>query len=255
MIPKKIHYCWFGGNDLPDIAKKCIASWKEYCPDYEIIQWDESNCDLNCMLYVKEAYESKNWAFVSDIMRLLIIYSHGGIYLDTDVEALKNFDELLGYDSFWGFESKKYVNTGLGFGAVAKNKVLKQLIESYEGVHFKLENNMYNKIPCPHTNTKVFENMGFTINGKTQKVGNDILFAKEYFCPINYKTLECKIVDKTFSIHHYNASWLNEEEKFYQNIYATLMQKYGYHIGRLIYFFKYVGIQKGIKILFNKLKM
>ena len=118
-IPKIIHYCWFGGKPLPNTAIKCIRSWKKHCPDYEIHCWNEKNFDINVCPYVKEAYEEKAWAFVSDYARLWIIYNYGGIYLDTDVELLKNIDNLLKYDVFMGFENKQYVNTGVGFWAHA----------------------------------------------------------------------------------------------------------------------------------------
>ena len=105
MIPKKIHYCWVGGNSKPPLVKKCIQSWKKYCPDYEIIEWNESNYDISKNIYMKQAYEAKKWAFVTDYMRLDIIYEHGGIYLDTDVELIKNIDDLLSNEAFAGIES------------------------------------------------------------------------------------------------------------------------------------------------------
>lgn len=255
MIPKKIHYCWFGGKELPDIAKKCISSWKEYCPDYEVFQWDESNCDLDCMPYVQEAYESKNWAFVSDVIRLLVVYAHGGIYLDIDVEVIKSFDELLVYDSFWGFESKKFVAPGLGFGAVAKSNLLRQLIESYKEMHFILQDGTYNKIPCPHIYTKIFSKIGFQINGKTQRIDNNILLSTEYLCPLDYKTLKCKITPNTFSIHLFNASWLDEKEKENQKKYKKIIQRYGYVCGKIMYLLRYIGLKGSIRIIINKLRM
>ena len=123
-IPKVIHYCWFGGNPKPKLVQKCIHSWKKYCPDYEIIEWNESNFDISsCPLYVRQAYDVKKWAFVSDYARLKIIHTCGGIYLDTDVELIKSLDSLLEYNAFFGFEDGKYVATGLGFGAVSDNCV------------------------------------------------------------------------------------------------------------------------------------
>ena len=117
-IPKIIHYCWFGGNPLPDAAKKCIETWKKYCPDYEIVEWNESNFDVNCCDYVKEAYEAKKWAFVSDVARLLIVYKLGGVYLDTDVEILENspFEKYLDYENIMAFENARSIATGLVFG-------------------------------------------------------------------------------------------------------------------------------------------
>ena len=119
MIPKIIHYCWFGGNPLPMDVKKCIESWKEKCPDYEIKCWDESNFDVNAHPFTKAAYEAKAWAFVSDYARLRVVYDNGGIYLDTDVELLKNIDFLLPYEGYIGVQQAGcYCTTGLGFGAI-----------------------------------------------------------------------------------------------------------------------------------------
>ena len=124
MIPKVIHYCWFGGNELPELAMKCIDSWKKFCPDYEIKQWNEKNYDLDSSRYIKEAYKNKKWAFVSDYARLDIIYNNGGIYLDTDVELIGKLDEFLDEKCFLAAEREEYVNTGLGFGAEKGNVVI-----------------------------------------------------------------------------------------------------------------------------------
>ena len=137
-IPRKIHYCWFGKGELPDLAVYCINSWKKYCLDYEIVRWDESNSDLSSCNFVIEAYRQKKWAFVSDYIRLKVIAEHGGIYLDIDVELLKSLDGLLELDSFMGFEESRpyYVNSGLGFGAGKNNENIKKLMDSYEQVSF-----------------------------------------------------------------------------------------------------------------------
>ena len=111
MIPKKIHYCWFGRNPLPPLALKCIASWKEYCPDYEIKEWNEDNFDLSINAYVREAYEARKWAFITDYVRLYALVNEGGIYMDTDVEVLKPLDDLLCYDAVSGFESETQIQT------------------------------------------------------------------------------------------------------------------------------------------------
>ena len=117
MIPKVIHYCWFGHNPLPERYKEWIKSWKRYCPDYEIVEWNESNYDVTKHPYMRAAYDAKKWGFVSDYARLDIIYENGGIYLDTDVELVKNLDELLYQEGFAGVDSSGRLSTGLGFGA------------------------------------------------------------------------------------------------------------------------------------------
>lgn len=129
LIPKKIHYCWFGQNEIPDEYQRCIESWKKFCPDYEIIRWDESNYNIYKCQYMNEAYKEKKWGFVSDFARLDIVYKHGGIYLDTDVELIKSYDELLYQPAFCGIEASRKIAIGLGFGAIKKHPVIKGLLD------------------------------------------------------------------------------------------------------------------------------
>ncbi len=130
MIPKKIHYCWFGGAPLPDLVQKCIASWQEHCPEYEIIRWDESNFDLNCCDYVKEAYQAQKWAFVSDVARLYALVTYGGIYMDTDMELLKPLDDILQYEAISGFESNCRISAGL-LSCHAKHPFFQELLHQW----------------------------------------------------------------------------------------------------------------------------
>ncbi|MGG7147404.1 glycosyltransferase family 32 protein [Clostridium butyricum] len=213
MIPKKIHYCWFGGAPLSDLNKKCIESWKKFCPDYEIIEWNEKNFDLHCCSYVKEAYEAKKWAFASDYVRLYIIYKYGGIYLDTDVELIKPLDHLLEYECFLGTEEMNVINTGLGFGAKANNEHVKLMLNEYSNLHFKISENVYDFIPCPQRNTLPFLKLGYIKENRIQKIGNTVIYPTEYFCPLNFETKELKITKNTISIHHFNGSWITDEEK------------------------------------------
>ena len=153
-IPKIIHYCWFGGNPFPELAQKCIASWKKFCPDYEIKEWNESNYDVTKNQYMREAFENKQWAFVSDYARLDIIYENGGIYLDTDVELLKPLDDLLILTGFMGFEeNKKLCATGLGFGAVPKLPIIKEMRDDYDNIIFIKEDGSFDQTPCPYFQT------------------------------------------------------------------------------------------------------
>ena len=168
MIPKKIHYCWVGGNPLPESAKKCISSWRRYCPDYEIIEWNESNYDFTKNQYMRESFEAKKWAFATDYARLDIIYQYGGIYLDTDVEIIKSFNPLLKNKGFAGFEDSEFVNSGQGFGAEAGNPVIKKLLESYDDLIFKSKDGSLNMIASPELNTEVLSDLGLIGNGKEQ---------------------------------------------------------------------------------------
>ena len=158
VIPKIIHYCWFGGNEKPEVIKKCIASWKEKCPDYEIKEWNESNFDVSINRYTKEAYDSKKWAFVSDYARLWIVYHYGGIYLDTDVELLKGLDDLLQYEVFMFFQNEVLVNTGQGFGGVKHHWLIKQIMDDYNNKCFIKSDGQLNTTPCPVMNTQVIKN-------------------------------------------------------------------------------------------------
>ncbi len=132
MIPKKIHYCWFGRGEKPKLAEKCIASWKKYCPDYEIIEWNEDNFDISQNGYFQYCLNNKKYAFLSDLARLYVVRDHGGIYFDTDVELLKRPDELLGYEAFYGFEDKSAINTGQGFGAEKDHPTVHAMVDQYE---------------------------------------------------------------------------------------------------------------------------
>ncbi len=214
MIPKKIHYCWVGGNPLPDSAKKCIRSWKKYCPDYEIIEWNESNYDFTQAPYMKEAYEAKKWGFVPDYARLDIIYKYGGIYLDVDVEIVKSFDPLLNYKAFLGFESVGFVNMGHGFGAESGNPVIRALLNSYLKLQFVKSDGSFDLTPSPQLNTKTLvEECGLKPDGTYQELCDYTVFPIEYFCPKSFVDGVIRKTKNTYSIHHFEASWYSEEQK------------------------------------------
>lgn len=190
MIPKRIHYCWFGGNPKSELIKNCIASWQEKCPDYEIIEWNESNYDVTANSYVKEAYEAKKWAFVSDYARLDIIYNRGGVYLDTDVELYTSLDDLLKYDAFYCFESSRNINSGLGFGAVKDHASTKSCLGYYNGKHFII-NGKPDLTPCPRGNTLALCEAYSSLhrNGETQMVENTLFLSpSEYELRMKHHT-------------------------------------------------------------------
>ena len=213
MIPKIIHYCWFGQNPKPSLLHRCLASWKKYCPDYEIIEWNEDNFDLNCCNYVREAYDAKKWAFVTDYARLKIVYDHGGIYLDTDVELLKSFDDLLDYPSFFGFEDGQSVNTGLGFGAEKGNPIVEDMLRGYDNIHFFQPNGTLDLLPCPIRNTKAIQSRLEGHSSAIIRTPDGVFFPPEYFCPLSPDGSTKHITENTFSIHWFSASWLDEDEK------------------------------------------
>ncbi len=215
MIPHTIHYCWFGRNPKPKLAKKCIKSWKKYCKNYQIIEWNEDNFDISsCPLYVREAYEAKKWAFVTDYVRLKIVYDHGGIYFDTDVELLKKIDALLEHQAWFGFQGGKLVATGLGFGAIKGHSILAEIMEQYNNLPFILSDGGYDLTPCPTRNTLVFINKGLQQDDSMQLLENDTLILPTvYLCPIDCKTGQYTKSYDTISIHHFSASWFSQEEK------------------------------------------
>lgn len=214
-IPKIIHYCWFGHNPKPELFDKCFDSWKRKCPNYQIIEWNEENFDIaSCPLYVRQAYKNKKWAFVTDYVRLKVVYDNGGIYLDTDVELKKNLDNLLKYDAYFGFEDGTYINTGLGFGAVKGHFLLSEMMKDYDDIPFLQENGLFDQTTCPVRNTKAFLNAGLQQNDKRQILNNQVLILPSiYMCPIESETGRMRKSLKTISIHRFSASWMNESEK------------------------------------------
>ena len=206
MIPKVIHYCWFGGNPLPADVKACIKSWKKFCPDYEIVEWNESNFDISCHPFVKSAYEAKAWAFVSDYARLKIVYDQGGIYFDTDVELLKNMDFLLTNSCFLGIEQhKQFCATGLGFGAEKENSVIGAMLKEYEGLVY--QNEEKERILCPLLNMTALKRLGYTYKDEPVLIDGMLVLPPRYMDPLapgNSKNLMC---EDTISIHHYSATW------------------------------------------------
>ena len=214
-IPRIIHYCWFGHAPKPELAQRCIASWKRYCPNYEIIEWNESNFSIaECPRYVQDAYSQKLYAFVSDFVRLKVVYEYGGIYLDTDVEIIRPLDAFLEYSGFFGFEDGVYINTGLGFGAVPQLPLLNDLMRDYWEISLFNPDASINYTASPKINIHVFVDHGLRQNNKKQVLeANVLILPSEYMCPINYHTDKMKITRRTVSIHWFSKSWMTEESK------------------------------------------
>ena len=213
MIPKVIHYCWFGGAELPEKDRKCIESWKKFCPDYQIIEWNENNYDVTKNTYMYQAYQAKKWGFVPDYARLDIIYQHGGIYLDTDVELVKNLDSLLENDAFMGFENSDNVSPGLCIAAKVHHPTIGKLMEIYAEREFVHPDGSLDLTPSPVMNTEALVQMGLKKNNQKQVVAGVTIFPKEYFCPKDYKTGKLTMTDHTYAIHWFHASWMNPHQK------------------------------------------
>ena len=216
-IPKKLHYCWFGRNPLPESAKRCMESWKKYCPDYEIIEWNEDNFDLGKNRYAREAYEHKKWAFVSDYARLKIIYEQGGIYLDVDVELIRPLDELTVLDGYMGFEEgmdrKLRIATGLGFGARAGHPIVKALMEDYRDIPFVKEDGSLDTESCPGRNTRTLGRLGLRADNSRQEIDGMVFLPTEYLAPVRFFQRKKQITKNSVSIHHYDGSWLSANEQ------------------------------------------
>lgn len=210
MIPKKIHYCWFGGGGIPEAAKKCIASWKRFCSDYEIIEWNESNFDLDYNGYTRYCYDNKKWAFLSDFVRLIVIAKYGGVYFDTDVEVVSNFDFLLENDAFYSFEDDENINTGQGFASIANHPIILSLKEEYEQLKPNIDGN-YPIIKCPELNTEALLKHGLKLNGQLQKIEGALILPMDYMNPYDDPTGRLKKTENTISIHWYSKSWLDKK--------------------------------------------
>ena len=257
-IPKIIHYCWFGNNPKSELFKKCIESWKNILPDYEIIEWNESNFDVNCCNYVREAYEAKKWAFVSDYARFYAVHEMGGIYLDTDIEVLKSFDDLLDCGAFFGFGNIDL--TVPIFGAEQKHKCIKDVMDEYNTKRFKIGDNKYDMSAIELTVGKVLTNKyELVMNGIYQKLPFDIiLYPKEYFMARDYRTGVIKMNPNLHIIHYGEGSWLEDKDRLlleYQHKFVKLFgEKLGVIIGKSIFIIKYEGIISFINILIRKVK-
>lgn len=224
MIPKVIHYCWFGRNPLPALAIRCINSWKKYLPDYEIKEWNEDNFDVNMIPYTKEAYQAKKYAFVSDYARFWILYHYGGVYFDTDVEVIKDFTPIVEAGNFMGKEignpiflndgtSIVNVNPGLGMGVEKDNPFLKEALSIYQDKKFLLPDGSLNTKTIVTTTTEMLIVKGYCSNGGVEIVDGWKLYPQDYFCPKNYYTGELCITENSYSIHHYDASWKSKSDK------------------------------------------
>lgn len=222
LIPKKIHYCWFGGNEIPQQNCIWMETWRKHCPDYEIIEWNERNYDVTKNQYMYDAYKTKKWGFVSDYARLDIIYHYGGIYLDTDVEIIRSLDELLYQNAFAGVDSSRQISTGLGFGAVPYFHIIKDLLESYDDMEFDV-NNM---VACPTLNEQVFRKYNFVKNGNYQNLDGMTIYPEKVLSGKNSYTRIIEPTEHTFAIHHYDGSWGTEGlNKRYKDI-LMLYQKF-----------------------------
>lgn len=252
MIPKKIHYMWFGGSPLPESAKKYMDSWRKFCPDYEIVRWDESNFDIHCCKYVEEAYQARKWAFVSDYARFWVLFNVGGIYFDTDIEVVRSMNSLLEHKAFFGFGS-----TGLSlpvFGAQAGQPSYKDIVEDYNSRSFVLENGKLDLSPIDLTALRILKsNYGLIVNNQFQTLNDGtVIYPKQYFHAFNTETGVMNLYPELFVIHYADGSWLNDNQKYYIRLKKKCAKllgggKLSRSIAGIIYYYKTEGLFSMIK--------
>lgn len=229
-IPKYIHYCWFGGKPLPQLAKRCIASWRKFCPNYKIIEWNESNFDVNSIIYTQQAYQMKKYAFVSDYARFWILERYGGIYMDTDVELISSMEDILQKGAYIGCEQDGEegitLNPGLGMAVYAHNLLLKELLKGYQNREFICSDGTLNRITIVPYTTEVFKRYGLQNISGIQKVEDFNVYPREYFSPQHFRTGKLIITPNSHSIHYYSASWYTPYEKFADRMSHILGEKW-----------------------------
>ena len=233
IFPKIIHYCWFGGAEMPELMQNCIASWRHFFPHHEIKEWNETNFDVNLLPYTQEAYKKKKYAFVSDVARFWILYHEGGIYFDTDVEIISSFDEIIAKGAFMGVESQckagdlPLVNPGLGLGAEKGNPVLKSIFDYYKTLHFLNEEGEQNSgTVVMHTTHVLAEQYRLQSSNEIQELDGITIYPKEYFCPFDDLTGVLKLTENTRSIHWFAKTW-TERPMWYFKLTRVLHRIFG----------------------------
>ena len=243
MIPKKIHYFWIGGNPKPESVLYCIESWKKHCPDYEIIEWNETNYDFKKNEYMHQAYEMKKWGFVPDFARLDVVFQYGGLYFDTDVELIKNPDHLLDNRAFFGFDrasdvTRNNVNCGEGFGAVPSHPILQKMMNFYENKSFIKPDGTLDLTPSPYYTTLCLLESGLRNENMDQILNDVMVYASDVLCPKSYCASKLHLTERTVSIHHFNATWLDDDLKRKHDrsvrINSVFGDKLGFQIGQRI---------------------
>lgn len=239
MIPHVIHYCWFGYSKKPRLIKKCIKSWREKLPDWEIVEWNENNYDVNKNRFVSEAYKQKKWAFVVDFARFDILNLYGGVFLDTDVELLRPIpEELLQYEAFTGFETESTVNPGLIYASEKEQPMLNEIIKIYENKKFgtRIDGRIENIVDIV---TGLLKEKGLKENNTFQMINNVAIFPKEIFCCFDHEVQAFEITKDTISIHHYFASW----SPWYRKLYFRCIKYAAFILGKK----RYLKIKAKIK--------
>lgn len=257
MIPKIIHYCWMSGEPFPELVEECIETWKKILPDYKIIEWNKENFDVNISPYTKEAFDEKKYAFVSDYVRLYVLYNYGGIYLDSDIKILKSFDNLLENKAFSGFESEDKIGVWL-IASEKKNPIIKEMLDCYNNKHFRKKDGSLDLEPNTIFLKKIFKKYGILFNNTMQKNEYITIYPKEYFCPLDYESKELNITKNSYAIHLFNGAWMSQEQRIYEKYYREYTKKYPNSrlLVKIRVFYKMEGLKgvlkRGIKKLLIK---
>lgn len=265
MIPKIIHYCWFGRNSLPQLAIKCIESWKKFLPEYEIKEWNEDNFDVNIIPYTREAYAAKKYAFVSDYARFWILYHHGGLYFDTDVEVIKPMNHIIAKGNFMGCEKPAVVGAtpmqmgvapGLGLGVVPGLGLMKEILDAYGKFHFLNSDGTLNTTTIVDYTSEILCRHGLRNTPDIQEVAGIWIYPHDYFAPKNVDTKILTITKNTVSIHHYDASWAEWYDRTAgergPKLKRILGNTLGTKINLLIYLLQKYGLIGCLRKIFSK---
>lgn len=225
MIPKIIHYCWMSGEPFPELIQECIDTWKKILPDYQIVEWNKTNFDVNTSQFTKEAFEKKKYAFVSDYVRLYALYNYGGIYLDSDIKIIKSFNDILSNKAFSGFESKDRVGVWL-LASEKGNPLFKDMLNCYKNKHFIKRDGSLDLNPNTILLKPILEKYGVTFNNKYQKHEYITIYPKDYFCPLDGTTGKINVTSNSYAMHLFNGAWQSKEQKKYSELYKVYYEKY-----------------------------
>lgn len=234
-IPKIIHYCWFGGKPLTPLAKKCIASWKIFFPDYEIVEWNEQNFDVSQFEYTRDAYAAGKYAFVSDMARLFILSKYGGIYFDTDVEVIKPFGEILqngGYLGIESFENGFRINPGLGFACGPQSQIINGIFDIY--TKLKFDCSKMKECNIVSITTDFLLRKGCLSINEIQSVNDMYIYPKDFFNPCDMNTGKIQITENTRSVHRFSGSWVDKKSLIRGKIYRFLNRFFGKRVANFV---------------------
>lgn len=230
MIPKIIHYCWFGGSSLPKLEQRCMESWHRFLPDYKIMRWDESTFDVNSTSFTSEAYRARKYAFVADFVRLHALKKYGGIYLDTDVEIVRSLDDLLQYEAFGGFETDRVMQTGV-LAMSSENRIFKEFYNRYLSMEFEVaENGVVKTKANSHILADILSVHGLRLDNSRQNICGMEIFPQEYFCPIDQGSRKINQTINTYCIHYLSGSWYPKSTRLKNRakIFAAKLLGYGF---------------------------